>query len=65
MDIFLYVIKLHEDETDPKMDIERRRNELLDVYSLYLRTGIQAVKEEAIMKAFELHLRDPNFCFVL
>ncbi len=64
MDIFLYVVKL-DDEMDSAVDLESRRNALLDVYSLYLKTGIQAVKEEVILKAYELHLRDPQFSFVI
>ena len=63
MDIFIYVIK-PEYGTDLELELEKRRNAFLDVYSLYLETGIPAVKEEAILKAYELHLRDPNFSFI-
>lgn len=40
-------------------------NELLDVYSLYLKTGISLIREEVIHKAYELHLKDPSFSFVV
>ena len=66
MDIFLYVIKLNDEgEEISREDMNRRRNELLDLYSLYLKTGIQSLKEETILKAYEIHLRDPEFSFII
>ena len=64
MEIYLNVYKL-ADEIDTTGDLKRRLDELLDVYSLYLKTGIESVKEEVIAKAFELHLRNPQFTFVV
>ncbi len=46
-------------------DIERLRDELLDLYSLYLKTRIPSVKQEVVSKAFELHLHDPEFSFII
>ena len=46
-------------------EIKKRRDELLDVYSLYLATKIPTVKEEVLSKAYLLHLLDPNFSFVI
>lgn len=46
-------------------EIQLCLNELLDVYSLYLQTGISLIREEVIHKAFELHLKDPSFSFVV
>lgn len=46
-----------------KAEIRQKQNEFLDIYSLYLETGSQWVKEAAIEKAFELHLLDPNLSF--
>jgi len=38
---------------------------LLDVYSLYLQTRIQAIREEVLNRAYFLHLSDPSFFFVI
>jgi len=52
-------------KTDDKKDREKRiaekQNEFLDVYSLYLRTGSDWIKQEAILKAYELHVLDSKF----
>lgn len=64
MAIYFCIIKIDGD-SDPQAELEKRRDELLDVYSLYLKTGIESIKEEVIAKAYEIHLRDPNFCFVV
>ena len=62
----LYVCVLGDDcEQDKKQELERCQNELLDVYSLYLNTGIQSIREEVIHRAFELHVLDPDFQFVI
>ncbi len=63
MPIYLYVLEL-EKENDAHGDFKRFLDEFLDVYSLYLKTGIRAVKEEAISKAMQIHLRNPEFTFV-
>ncbi len=44
-----------------KRELTRKRDEFLDIYSLYLKTGLAWVKEEALRKAFELHLLDKTF----
>lgn len=44
-----------------KRELVRKRDEFLDIYSLYLKTGLAWVKEEALRKAFELHLLDKDF----
>lgn len=56
----LMVIRIGDSE-DTASEIQEKRNEFLDVYSLYLRTGLKWIKEEAILKAYELHLLDPSF----
>ena len=61
----LHFMMIQYDDGDLARELKRRRDELLDVYSLYLKTGIQSVKEETIAKAYELHLEDPDFSFVL
>lgn len=42
-------------------EIDHKINEFLDVYSLYLTTGISLIRDEAQLKAYELHLLDPAF----
>ena len=44
-----------------RRDVESKQNEFLDVYSLYLATGLEWIKEEAILKAYELHTVDRDF----
>jgi len=56
----LMVVKVTNEE-DSAAEIREKSNEFLDVYSLYLRTGLKWVKEEAILKAYELHMLDPEF----
>lgn len=51
------------DKKELAHEIKRKQDEFLDVYSLYLRTGLQWIKEEAILKAYELHLLDGNCSF--
>ncbi len=46
-------------------DVGRQKDALLDVYSFYLETRIPSIKEEVIARAFELHLKDPCFCFIV
>ena len=52
-----------KDPKEVQMEIKRKQDEFLDVYSLYLRTGLQWIKEEVFLKAYELHLLDRNFSF--
>ncbi|MBI4971808.1 MAG: hypothetical protein HZC17_08260 [Candidatus Omnitrophica bacterium] len=54
------VIK-QEDRKDREKKIVEKQNEFLDVYSLYLRTGSDWIKQEAILKAYELHVLDSKF----
>ena len=56
------IIKI-KDKKELAGEIKRKQDEFLDVYSLYLRTGLQWIKEEAILKAYELHMLDSNFSF--
>lgn len=56
----LVVVKIGDTE-DMSAEIHTKQNEFLDVYSLYLRTGLKWIKDEAIMKAYELHMMDPRF----
>lgn len=50
-----------EDRKDRERKIVDKQNEFLDVYSLYLRTGLDWIKQEAILKAYELHVLDSKF----
>ncbi len=54
------VIKM-EDPKDRQKKITEKQNEFLDVYSLYLQTGLDWIKQEAILKAYELHVLDTKF----
>ena len=56
----LVVVKIGDAE-DMSVEIQTKQNEFLDVYSLYLRTGLKWIKDEAISKAYELHMMDPRF----
>ena len=56
----LVVVKIGDSEDMPA-EIQSKQNEFLDVYSLYLRTGLKWIKDEAIAKAYELHMMDPRF----
>lgn len=44
-------------------EFDNKIDEFLDVYSFYLRTGISLVRDEARLKAYELHVIDPSFSF--
>ncbi len=52
-----------KDPKEMRLEIKRKQDEFLDVYSLYLRTGLQWIKEEVFLKAYELHMLDRNFSF--
>lgn len=54
-----------KDKRARHVEIKRKQDEFLDVYSLYLETGLQWIKEEAILKAYELHMLDQNFSFAI
>lgn len=40
--------------------IQEKMDEFLDVYSLYLKTRIAWIHDEARLKAYELRLMDPS-----
>jgi len=54
------VVKL-ENKKNTKKRILQKQDEFLDVYSLYLQTGLDWIKQEAILKAYELHMLDSKF----
>lgn len=54
-----------EDEQEIQQEMGKKLDEFLDVYSLYLKTGIAWVRDEVKLKAYELHLLDPAFSFQL
>lgn len=56
----LMIVRIGEGE-DQQAELQEKRDEFLDIYSLYLKTGLRWVKEEAMQKAYELHLLDPTF----
>lgn len=58
-----YLILRVEDEQQLTGEIRKKQDEFLDVYSLYLKTGLAWVKEEVRLKAYELHILDPTFAF--
>ncbi len=64
MKIYICVLKSTKSK-DTKVELEKLHNELLDIYSLYLETGLEVIKEEVIAKAYEIHLLDPEFSFVV
>ncbi len=51
------------DETDLEDQLRKTQNEFLDIYSLYLKTGLLWIKEELLEKAYQLHTLDPSFTF--
>ena len=52
-----------EDDQDFEGQLKKTQNEFLDVYSLYLETGLSWIKEELLQKAYQLHSLDPSFTF--
>lgn len=58
-----YLVLRIDDEQDLRQEIEKKQDEFLDVYSLYMRTRISWVRDELKLKAYELHLLDPAFAF--
>ncbi|MDD5217041.1 MAG: hypothetical protein PHN49_06905 [Candidatus Omnitrophica bacterium] len=55
------VIVRVQDQEDWQRAIKRKQDEFLDVYSLYIKTGIAWIHDEVKLKAYELHLLDPKF----
>ena len=58
-----YLILRIQNEQDLREEIQKKQDEFLDVYSLYLTTRVSWVREEVRLKAYELHLLDPAFSF--
>lgn len=58
-----YLILRIQDENDLREEVRKKQNEFLDVYSLYLQSGVSWVKDDVRLKAYELHLLDPSFTF--
>ena len=54
-----------QDENEFEDELRRKQDEFLDIYSLYLRTGLSWIKEELVQKAYQLHLLDSEFTFHL
>lgn len=63
-DMFVYLDQNNAGDsgTQPEQ-LRKKQDEFLDVYSLYLKTGSRWIKEEAILKAYELHMLDKRFSF--
>ena len=51
------------DEHDLQDEIKHKQDEFLDIYSLYKETGIPWIKEELLIKAYELRFLNPKFTF--
>ncbi len=51
------------DENDCEDQLKQIHNEFLDLYSLYLKTGLSWIKAELLQKAYQLHSLDPSFTF--
>ena len=51
------------DEESLQEEVQRKWDEFLDVYSLYLATQSSWVRDEVKLKAYELHLLNPAFNF--
>lgn len=56
------LLEIHDDH-DIRSEIEKKQNEFLDVYSLYLKTKFSWIRDELRLKAYELHLLNPQFNF--
>ena len=57
--LFLYL----QDEDNYENELRRKQDELLDLYSLYLKTHLSWIREELLNKAYQLHLLNPDFTF--
>ncbi|MBI4358851.1 MAG: hypothetical protein HY584_06080 [Candidatus Omnitrophica bacterium] len=60
-----FLILCLQDEDDFEQEMNRRQDEFLDLFSLYRQTGLSWIKEELLLKAYQLHLLDPEFRFHL
>ena len=60
-----FLILCLQDENDFEQEMKCRQDEFLDIYSLYRQTGLSWIKEELLLKAYHLHLLDPEFSFRL
>ena len=58
------VVKI-KDKREQQNEVKRKQDEFLDLYSLYLSTGLKWIKEETIVKAYELYILDNNFSFAI
>ena len=58
-----YMVLQVQDENDFRLEIQKKQNEFLDVYSFYLKSGVSWIRDEVRLKAYELHLLDPTFNF--
>ena len=52
-----------QDKDEFESELKRKQDEFLDLYSLFRETGLSSIKEELLLKAYELHLLDPQFTF--
>ena len=50
-----------QDTDEREVELKRKRDEFLDIYSLYQKTQLSWIKEQLLRKAYELHLLDPDF----
>ena len=57
------LVPFFETRAEYAEEIQRKRDEFLDVYSLYLRTRISWVRDELRLKAYQLRILDPAFSF--
>lgn len=58
-----YLILKIQDQQELNDEIQKKQDEFLDVYSLYLRTKLAWIRDEVRLKAYELHILDPSFSF--
>lgn len=58
-----YIVGPKKRQDIPVDEIRKKQNEFLDLYSFYAETGIAWIHDELKLKAYELHLLDPDFKF--
>lgn len=51
------------DDYDCEDQLRKTQDEFLDLYSLYLKTGLPWIKDELLQKAYLLHSLNPSFTF--
>ena len=61
MEQVITTIQPVEDKKEIARKIRQKQDEFLDVYSFYMRTGLEWIKQEAVLKAYELHVLDSKF----